>query len=929
MTGVGLGDFRRVGLEARQGAIELTQDRGRQSLANVGTRWQRFTAGVTALFSSAADNARRQQQAQGRQQAALDTFRTLLSDRYGDTLAGVALGRAGLDAHGTTAMTWKQGRAAELEASRLIHQNHRVHQAFLLDHRVRGVDGEFSPAFREICAARGIDPSRLGKRQTEAYEQRFKEAFLARAEGGRNRVSYSEARQIAAKALADVQRLGSAGIDGAADARKVFVGRMTEAIGKLADGADGPTTVTALQTAGAALHEWMLAEGVDINQDTLKDFQQRGMDEAIRSLEPGARRRALANGLGSQGALRLVCTGADDRVRGNVARGGAMMSLSGMAQSLAAQLSLRAGPLGATRDEDIVRVSDDTGLASSERAKTGKALDQIADEAEAKARRAERQALVEAVFSGPEQRTQHLIELATAGNSILGEEFVDGALAMGQRSRIEFLTELRALQGRADGLRPDPDDQARLGEAINRFEAKWLAPPRDGEEPRVPLSDAARQAVRQALSANRLDVRAFDTAQSEVADGLDRAFGAGFIVREHAAFSPAQDAALQAAELRRSVRAGTVTPDKLAEKSEEILKRLKSEPNLQAGGPLGRAASGSFCGAMAELCAARLEANARSERPLDPKAVLDELRKEVRAQSIGPTREAKALSIVDKAEAQLNLEAEMARGGRLGDFPGGQAWRMVMDGHLQASRGEYGFENEQGYMAGMLNGLTLMLADARAGRALDATSYEQLHDACVRGVYSKPTIMPEKLEEGRLKTGYRTNDGTNVGVGYSLKPVNPEDPLRRGNVTIAGREQLERSIAEQGQPPWFRLALRARADAQDQVWSDVRSADQCRGRVNDIFNSYRAELARAGSEDDRLRAIARCCQALDQSHVFEDGNIRTVSFLVMNRLLIDNGLSPAILREPNMFDGYALDELVAEMREGQAQFGRVSRGEIA
>jgi hypothetical protein len=924
MSGLRLGDFQRAGLEASQGPLELTGKPVKQSLANVGTRWERFAAGFAELVSGAARNTLRQQQAQARQQAALDSFRSIMTDRYGATVASTALRRAGLDGPGARSMNWQQGKLALDQAKLLIAQNRQIHQGFGLDHLARGPDGGFSGPFREICARQGVNPGRLSDGQIAAYERRFGEAFLARAEGGQRRLTYDDARQIATGVLRDVSRLGDDGLKTAGERRKDCVQRLASAIALLASGANGVQTVAALHQADAALRAWMLAEGVEINQDTLKDFQQRAMDQAIRGVDarrPGTARQALAQGLGDKGALRTVCTSAWERIGGNVARGAAMEGLSGMAQSLAARLSLLAGPLGATQQDDIGLVTDDTGLPPSDRAATGRALDKIASDAETAMRGRELRALAEAVGGGPEKRAELIVHLATAGNSLLADQFFDDAIAAGQGPRLEFLTELQSLKELGD-----PD---RRGEAIQRFRAKWLDAPPDGQAPRIALSEAARQAARDALTADARDGGAFNRAQSEVLGALERDFAGAFVARQHAQFSPAQDAALQAAELRRSVRAGTITPDELTRQSGAILARLLSEPNLETGGPLGRAALGSFCGAMAELCAARLEAAARAEPPLGAKAALDELREQVRAQGGGPTRTAKALSIVDKAEAQLGVETEMARSPVFREFPGGQAWRMVLDGHLQASRGEYGFENEHGYMAGMLNGLSLMLADAREGRALDADSYERLHDTCVRGVYSNPTIIPEMPEQGRLKTGYRTNDGTNVGVSYALKPVDPGDPLRRGNITVAGREQLERSIAEQGRNPWFRLDLRTRADAQDKVWSDVRSAEQCRGRVNDIFTSYRAELARAGSDDDRLRAIARCCQALDQSHVFEDGNIRTVSFLVMNRLLIDNGMSPAILREPNMFDGYALDELVAEMREGQAQFGRVSRGEVA
>jgi hypothetical protein len=67
-------------------------------------------------------------------------------------------------------------------------------------------------------------------------------------------------------------------------------------------------------------------------------------------------------------------------------------------------------------------------------------------------------------------------------------------------------------------------------------------------------------------------------------------------------------------------------------------------------------------------------------------------------------------------------------------------------------------------------------------------------------------------------------------------------------------------------------------------------------------------------------AIARCCQDLDQHHLFSDGNARTLGFLVMNKLLLQNGLSPVVLVDPNHIDMNSIDELVTKMRFAQVQF---------
>jgi type II secretory pathway component PulF len=56
----------------------------------------------------------------------------------------------------------------------------------------------------------------------------------------------------------------------------------------------------------------------------------------------------------------------------------------------------------------------------------------------------------------------------------------------------------------------------------------------------------------------------------------------------------------------------------------------------------------------------------------------------------------------------------------------------------------------------------------------------------------------------------------------------------------------------------------------------------------------------------------------------KDGNTRTFGILLVNRLLLKEGLEPAIMEDPNRFNGYAVSELVDEIKKGQNLF-RTSR----
>lgn len=76
----------------------------------------------------------------------------------------------------------------------------------------------------------------------------------------------------------------------------------------------------------------------------------------------------------------------------------------------------------------------------------------------------------------------------------------------------------------------------------------------------------------------------------------------------------------------------------------------------------------------------------------------------------------------------------------------------------------------------------------------------------------------------------------------------------------------------------------------------------------------------ASLEDKKLEIIARICQNLDQMHLFADGNIRTIGFLLLNKFLIENDLSPTIMYDPNMLDLRSIQKIIDEIKKGQTYF---------
>ena len=76
-----------------------------------------------------------------------------------------------------------------------------------------------------------------------------------------------------------------------------------------------------------------------------------------------------------------------------------------------------------------------------------------------------------------------------------------------------------------------------------------------------------------------------------------------------------------------------------------------------------------------------------------------------------------------------------------------------------------------------------------------------------------------------------------------------------------------------------------------------------RAKLTPYFDHYRESIVQVKSLRATLLAIAELIRTLEVSHHFPDGNQRTNAFILLNKLLIDNNLPPAILENPAMFDG--------------------------
>lgn len=267
--------------------------------------------------------------------------------------------------------------------------------------------------------------------------------------------------------------------------------------------------------------------------------------------------------------------------------------------------------------------------------------------------------------------------------------------------------------------------------------------------------------------------------------------------------------------------------------------------------------------------------------------------------------------------------------------------RLLIDGNRQTTDGdEFVFdEKEPGYFTAMLDGLTAMLKSCN--EKLTTKMLEELHDICVSNVLSV------EGEYGTLfLTGFRNDTGffyidLEAGKNFNeqgieaFKTNNPDsiafcdnqtdminnhlEDIKNKQISWFIDNNIDNSSTEHNPAPKLVICARTRSDSINYI--------------DTVLNTYHDTIAtttRATNgivdENKIIEAIAKCCQSLNQYHPFADGNIRTFTFLTMNKLLLQQDMSPAILDDPNVFDGYDINTLVEKIKAGQDQFKSYKSG---
>ena len=273
------------------------------------------------------------------------------------------------------------------------------------------------------------------------------------------------------------------------------------------------------------------------------------------------------------------------------------------------------------------------------------------------------------------------------------------------------------------------------------------------------------------------------------------------------------------------------------------------------------------------------------------------------------------------------------------EYPMVALWRLLMHGYKQETEGPGVFEKEEpGYLRGMFTGLNEMMRTL--DEPLSVSCIINLHDACIHGVtYHYRVSTEEGIQDDfeSFSRGLRKRSGTEFGLVANEKMPNCSragiiellQKIASGDSYLFLRDSnheknIDCSAIPTALTDEFIDETIARLKARQYYVSiNVTLAGKLKERLEGIIKEYHQQMAGTISSDEKIKAIATVIHELELTHPFSDGNCRTFALIVLNKLLLQQGLTPVILEDPDRFDAYSIEELSLEIRHGMDRFRAV------
>jgi hypothetical protein len=252
--------------------------------------------------------------------------------------------------------------------------------------------------------------------------------------------------------------------------------------------------------------------------------------------------------------------------------------------------------------------------------------------------------------------------------------------------------------------------------------------------------------------------------------------------------------------------------------------------------------------------------------------------------------------------------------GELAKLPKEQYWKTMIDGSVHDKDNKHFYDRSKGFMGSMMRGLDKIVSEI--DRPLSTSFVKELHQCATEHVTNETLIgdgigmQSHLFQETGLK---KTQNSWGVCKDFSPEGMRELQDLR---------DELDGVVGGAGYFSDDEFRFQGKPDTVVQWRAGKVGSPELQGQVETLMDHVIAkgqrEIQAAGGDVDRkIGAIVDTCRGLGIIHPFKDANGRLMMFMVLNKMLMENGLPPTILQNQGHMVGKSRDELVALIKEGQ------------
>lgn len=244
---------------------------------------------------------------------------------------------------------------------------------------------------------------------------------------------------------------------------------------------------------------------------------------------------------------------------------------------------------------------------------------------------------------------------------------------------------------------------------------------------------------------------------------------------------------------------------------------------------------------------------------------------------------------------------------------------------------------EPGSLAGVLNAYSYCINHIHTKKRFTTEDVLKIHEQCVDKVagttYDKIGLQSARSGTRSVNRGFRTSSEP---VSFHLIP--DFNLSKEGCKGVA--EYIWKNMIDYANPSYMFHNVSSAKDIEDFLIRYINTDEKNRQgfppiidgllevkdnqaiptKIQQVLDNLYKQLDTIPdgpqADDLKITTIVSAIQELEQAHPFQDANCRTFCLVLLNSLLMQQGIDPAIIDDPNKFDGFSVEELVETVKYG-------------